>query len=113
MRGDHSRRALASLGAIARRAILPVLGGLAKAAPAQAQTMFPAGSETASAGIVSAKLSWDAGEAGPENPRLEITRNGSVAFSRAIPKVVCEGCQLSPVTGGDLQAVDLDGDGEA
>ena len=62
---------------------------------------------------MSARLSWDAGEAGPANTRLEITRNGAVAFSRAIPKVVCDGCMLSPDTGGDLRLADLDGDGEA
>jgi hypothetical protein len=90
-----------------------VIVSLAVATPASAQTMFPEGTETAAQGIVSARLSWDAGEPGPENARLEITRNGAVAFSRAIPKVVCEGCQLSPDTGGDLRAADLDGDGEA
>jgi hypothetical protein len=75
--------------------------------------MFPEGAETAAAGIVSAKLSWDAGEAGPANARLEITRNGAVAFSRAIPRVVCEGCRLTPDGGDDLRVADLDGDGEA
>jgi hypothetical protein len=96
-----------------RGALLGVLLALAVAAPASAQTMFPEGSETASSGNVSAKLSWDAGEAGPANARLQITRNGAVAFSRAIPDVVCEGCQLTPDSGGDLRAADLDGDGEA
>ena len=96
-----------------KAALLGAVFALVIAAPASAQTMFPEGTETAAAGNVSATLSWDAGEAGPANARLEITRNGAVAFSRAIPKVVCEGCQLSPDTGGDLQAVDLDGDGEA
>ena len=96
-----------------RAALLGALLALAFVAPAQAQTMFPAGSETASSGNVSAKLSWDAGEAGPENGRLEITRNGAVAFSRTIPKVVCEGCVLHPDTAGDLETADLDGDGEA
>jgi hypothetical protein len=96
-----------------RAALLGAVFALVMAAPASAQTMFPEGTETAAAGNVSAKLSWDAGEAGPANARLEITRNGAVAFSRAIPKVVCEGCQLTPDSGDDLRAADLDGDGEA
>lgn len=96
-----------------KAAPLGVLLALALAAPASAQTMFPEGTETGSSGIVSAKLSWDAGEAGPADARLEITRNGAVAFSRAIPKVVCEGCQLTPDSGDDLRVADLDGDGEA
>lgn len=96
-----------------RAALLGALLALALAAPASAQTMFPEGVETAASGIVSAKLSWDAGEAGPANARLEITRNGAVAFSRAIPKVVCEGCQLTPDSGDDLRVADLDADGEA
>jgi hypothetical protein len=96
-----------------RTALLGALAALALAAPASAQTMFPEGTETASQGIVSAKLSWDAGEAGPADARLQITRNGTVAFSRAIPKVVCEGCQLTPDSGDDLRVADLDGDGEA
>ena len=96
-----------------RLALATVLTLLALAAPASAQTMFPEGTETGSSGIVSAKLSWDAGEAGPASARLEITRNGAVAFSHAIPKVVCEGCQLTPDSGDDLRVADLDGDGEA
>jgi hypothetical protein len=94
-------------------ALLGAVFALLIAAPARAQTMFPEGTETAAAGIVSAKLSWDAGEAGPANARLEITRDGAVAFARAIPKVVCEGCQLTPDSGDDLRVADLDGDGEA
>ncbi len=96
-----------------KAALLGVVLAFAVAALASAQTMFPEGAETASAGIVSARLSWDAGEAGPANARLEITRNGAVAFSRAIPKVVCEGCRLTPDRGDDLRVADLDGDGEA
>jgi hypothetical protein len=96
-----------------KAALLGVVLALAVAALASAQTMFPHGTETGSSGIVSAKLSWDAGEAGPSGARLEITRNGAVAFSRAIPKVVCEGCQLTPDSGDDLRVADLDGDGEA
>jgi len=96
-----------------RAALLGAAVALLMAAPASAQTMFPEGTETAVSGNVSARLSWDAGEAGPANPRLEITRNGAVAFSRAIPDVVCEGCRLTPDSGDDLRAADLDGDGEA
>ena len=96
-----------------KAALLGVLLAFAVAALASAQTMFPPGTETGSSGIVSAKLSWDAGEAGPSGARLEITRNGAVAFSRAIPKVVCEGCQLTPDSGDDLRVADLDADGEA
>jgi hypothetical protein len=96
-----------------KAALLGAVVALGLAAPASAQTMFPEGAETASAGNVSAKLSWDAGEAGPANARLEITRNGAVAFARAIPNVVCEGCRLTPDSGDDLRLADLDGDGEA
>jgi hypothetical protein len=96
-----------------RAALLGALLAPALAAPASAQTMFPEGAETASSGVVSARLSWDAGEAGPSNPRLEITRNGAVAFARTIPEVVCEGCRLTPDGGDDLRTADLDGDGEA
>jgi hypothetical protein len=96
-----------------RPALLGALLALAVAAPASAQAEFPPGTETGSSGIVAAKLSWDAGQAGPSGARLEITRNGAVAFSRAIPKVVCEGCQLTPDGGDDLRVADLDGDGEA
>ena len=112
-RAARSRRWEQSPGGRFSRAICLSIAALALAAPARAQTEFPAGSETAASGIVSARLSWDAGEAGPANPRLEITRNGGVAFSRAIPKAVCDGCVLVPDSHDDLRTADLDGDGEA
>ena len=52
---------------------------------------FPAGSETAAAGAVSATLSWDLGEFGPRDATLAITRAGALDFSRQIPDVVCTG----------------------
>ena len=92
--------------------MLGALAALAFAAPAHAQGVA-AGSETAASGIVSAVLSWDAGDIGPAHAKLSIARNGAVAFSREIPKVVCDGCQLNPTSGDDLRVADLDGDGEA
>src|SRR3954449_10520772 len=57
--------------------------------------------ETVTSGAVSARLHGDT---------LTITRAGTVAFDRAIPDVVCDGCVLQG--SDDVQLRDLDGDGE-
>ncbi len=75
----------------------------------------PAASKTASAGNVSATLTWTPGEFGEnsvKDARLTITRAGVVAFDKAIPKVIAEGSIILPDNDSDLQVRDLDGDGE-
>jgi hypothetical protein len=81
-------------------------------ARADDEDTFPAGSETASAGNVTATLSWQKQEDSPGNPRLTITRNGIVAFDQPVPDVVCAECGLSDNLRGDIKVADLDGDGE-
>jgi len=79
---------------------------LALATPAHAQE-FNAGTETTVSGPLSATMSWEAGDYGPQNARLTITRAGGVAFDRTIPKACgnecsrivgdTESCRLSAV----------------
>lgn len=80
-------------------------------APARASD-FNAGTETVESGPVSATLSWDRGEFGPQNTTLTIARDGVVAFRRPIPRVCGVDCQLEPGDADDFQLADLDGDGE-
>ncbi len=54
---------------------LPLLAAVALLVPASAQAGVTAGTQTTSAGAVSATLSWLAGH-GPVNTSLTITRNG-------------------------------------
>src|SRR4051812_36713786 len=68
---------------------------------AAALTSGPPVDETVTSGAISARLHGDT---------LTISRNGTVAFDRAIPKVVCDGCVLQGAD--DIQANDLDGDGD-
>jgi hypothetical protein len=68
---------------------------------AAALTAGPPVDETVTSGAVSARLHGDT---------LTISRNGTVAFDRAIPKVVCDGCVLQGAD--DVQVKDLDGDGD-
>jgi hypothetical protein len=95
------------------RMILPAAALLAATAltPA-ARADINAGSETATGGAVSATLSWDAGEFGPQNARLSITRAGIVAFARTIPRVCDEHCVRFASDADEFQIVDLDGDAE-
>jgi hypothetical protein len=94
---------------------------IAVPAVAAAKDNFQAGSETATAGTVTATLSWSAGEFAISSPRLAITRAGAPAFDAALPKDVCDECVVSKAYPGaesaddpapDLQVVDLDGNGE-
>jgi hypothetical protein len=93
-------------------AALAVAAAVALSVPSVSRAEgFPAGSETAAAGAVSATLHWDLGEFGPSHAVLEITRGSTLAFAREIPDVVCTGfCQI--VGTDDLSVTDLDSDGE-
>jgi hypothetical protein len=77
-----------------------------------------AGTQTASAGAVSATLSWGKAEFGVSNPRLVIVRAGATLFD-ASPVAGSNGCSdgyCSFLASGKrkqaLQVVDLNGDGE-
>jgi hypothetical protein len=77
-----------------------------------------AGSQTASAGAVTATLSWGKAEFGVSNPRLVIVRAGATAFD-ASPVASSNGCSDGYCTflpsgkrKQSLQVVDLNGDGE-
>jgi hypothetical protein len=71
-----------------------------------------AGTETTASGPLSATLAWDAGEDGPANMRLTITRAGAVAFARPIPRVCGTECDRFPGDTDEFQFIDLDGKGE-
>src|SRR4051812_14282468 len=68
---------------------------------AAALTTGPGVDETVTSGAISARLHGDT---------LTISRNGTIAFDRAIPKVVCHGCVLQGAD--DIRVKDLDGDGD-
>jgi hypothetical protein len=77
-----------------------------------------AGSQTASAGTVSATLTWGKAEFGVSNPRLVIVRAGATLFDGS-PVAGSDGCKdgyCSFLPSGKrkqaLQVVDLNGDGE-
>ena len=93
-------------------AILAVLAAGALVPAVARASNSNAGSETTTAGPVSATLSWDAGEDDPTNLRLSISRTGSVLFNRAIPSVCRQACDLSVPDNDNFQLVDLDRDGE-
>lgn len=89
--------------------------GLALAALLVVPGAASAASKTASAGNVSATLTWTAGEFGEssvKDAKLTITRAGVVAFDKAIPKVIPNGGIIRQDNSDDLRVVDLDGDGE-
>jgi hypothetical protein len=92
-------------------AILAVLAAVALV-PAAARAGTNAGSETVTAGAVSATLAWDAGEDGPKNARLSIARAGTAVFNRTIPKVCGLTCSRYIADSDYFQLVDLDGDSE-
>src|SRR4051795_204247 len=94
---------------------LAILAGMAAAAlvPAAARASGTnAGTETVTAGPVTATLAWDSGEDGPVNTRLAISRGGVVVFNRAIPKVCGSDCEADLPDSDAFQLVDLDGDGQ-
>ena len=84
---------------------------LALVAPALAQD-FNAGTETTVSGPLSATMSWEAGDYGPQNARLTITRVGGVAFDQTIPKACGNECSRIVGDTDDFQFVNLDGIGE-
>lgn len=97
-----------------RRSAL-LAGLLLACAPAAADAQYgqKAGTETASAGNVTATIAWDAAEYGIANGRLKIDRAGVTAFNAAIPDVLCDGCITSVVEENhNVEVRDLDGDGE-
>jgi hypothetical protein len=94
---------------------LAILATLAAAAlvPAAARASgFNAGSETVTAGQVSATLAWDAGDDGLKNTRLAISRAGAPVFNRTIPKVCGLACGRYTGDSDYFKLVDLDGNGE-
>jgi hypothetical protein len=68
--------------------------------------------ESVTSGAVTATLSWSGDSSDLQGARLEITRAGAVAFSQAIPKVLCDGCALFGAGSDDIKLNDLNGDGE-
>jgi len=88
-----------------------ILCALAPAAHAQR----PAGSVTKSAGSVSATLSWEAGDFAATNPRLRVSRAGSLVADVSVESA-CRGCWLmEDAEDGShtiLHVADLDDDGE-
>jgi hypothetical protein len=84
---------------------------LALAAPVHADE-FNAGTETTAAGALSATLSWQAGDFGPQNARLTVTRAGGIAFDQTIPKACGNECSRIVGDTDDFQFVNLDGIGE-
>ena len=68
--------------------------------------------ESVTAGAVTATLSWSGDVSNVQGARLSITRAGAVAFSQAIPKVLCDGCTLLGAGSDDVKINDLNGDGE-
>jgi hypothetical protein len=68
--------------------------------------------ESVTDGAVTATLSWNGDSFDTQGAKLAITRGGAVAFSQAIPNVVCDGCVLVGSGADDIKINDLDGDGE-
>ncbi len=94
---------------------LAILAGVAAAAlvPAAARASGTnAGTETVTAGPVTATLAWDGGEDGPMNTRLTILRAGTAVFDRGIPKVCGTRCARYIGETDVFQLVELDADGE-
>lgn len=95
-----------------KRIVLAALAAtLVGAATARAD--ITTGTETATAGRVTATLSWETGEFSPAHTALTITRDGVVAFQRRVPKLCGDdGCDRDSQDSDDFQVVDLDHDGE-
>src|SRR3954464_5078544 len=68
--------------------------------------------ESVTSGSVTATLSWSGDSFDTQGAKLTITGGGAVAFSQAVPKVVCDGCVLVGSGADDIRINDLDGDGE-
>jgi hypothetical protein len=93
-------------------AILAVLAAAALMPAAARAAGTNAGTETVTAGPVSATLAWDAGEDGPQGTRLTISRAGGAVFNRAIPKVCGMTCARYIGESDAFQLTDLEGDGD-
>lgn len=93
-------------------AILAVLTAAALVPAAARASGTNGGTETVTAGPVSATLAWDAGESGPQNTRLTISRAGTAVFSRAIPRVCGITCSRYIAESDAFRLIDLDADGE-
>jgi hypothetical protein len=80
---------------------------------AAARADITTGTETVTAGGVTATLSWETGEFSPAHTALTITRDGVVAFQRRVPKLCGDdGCDRDSQDSDAFQVVDLDHDGE-
>src|SRR4051812_1696292 len=90
------------------KTLLAAACAFALIAPAVAR----ADDESVTSGAVTATLSWSGETDDIQDARLTITRNGVSAFSRAIPKVVCDGCLLFGAGADDVKLHDLNGDAE-
>jgi hypothetical protein len=97
---------------MSKLAILAVVAAAALVPAAARASGTNAGTETVSAGPVTATLAWDSGENGPLNTRLAISRGGAVVFNRAIPRVCGSDCEADIPESDAFQLIDLDGDGE-
>jgi len=91
---------------------------IAAAPAAQAQGGTKAGSITKSSGTVSATLSWKGGDFAVTEPRLKVSRAGTVVTDISVADV-CKNCLLvedrfgnSDVPFSIMEVADLDGDGE-
>jgi hypothetical protein len=114
MRAPRRRSAVA----LAAAAAALFAGAGAGAGTAQAD---PAGSATASSGVVAANLTWQRARFGVGPSRLTVVRAGANLFD-ASPFAASEGCKPAGNVGctfapsgrrsGSLQLVDLDADGE-
>jgi hypothetical protein len=90
------------------KTLLAAACALALIAPAVAR----ADDESVTSGAVTATLSWAGDSFNTQGAKLTITRSGAVAYSQAIPKVVCDGCVLLGSGSDDVRINDLNGDGE-
>ncbi len=101
---------------VARLAILAIVGAVAGGAAAPlAHAQAPAGSVTKSSGIVTATLSWQAGEFAAGDPRLQVSRAGVVVTDIPVANA-CRSCQLFADRADSdysiMHVADLDADGE-
>lgn len=92
-------------------AVVAAIGATAPLAHAQS----PAGSVTKSSGIVTATLSWQAGEFAAVNPRLRVSRAGVVVTDISVEDA-CRMCVLvadrDDIDFSIMHVADLDADGE-
>lgn len=90
------------------KTLLAAACALVLIAPAVAR----ADDESVTSGAVTATLSWNGDSFNTQGAKLTIARSGAVAYSQAIPKVICDGCVLLGSGSDDVRINDLNGDGE-